>query len=456
MFGLVPGGAPAQAAGSCSSQACVEIDVYDQSGKAGAQSFDFEDLKALKDVEGVAYDKQGPRDSQPSTLSVTGPSLNTLIAHTADPDEAGSMLRPGAVTYAEVLDTSGAAHPLYRTGDLAAPGQTRFEDGLAPAVYYSADGGSFGYIRPLRDSSDVNLGSDPNLNGYIPLSADQGPLVIRVHTTGSWLTPTIHAATTKPELGASVGFGADLQSAPPGVTYRWDFGDGTPPVTGARPTHAWHSKGTFVVSVQASADDGSAGRSEPLTIDVESTPTAAPSSPAGSGQDPDPGAPSTGPTKSNGKHHGGKVSSTPSQGATASPGTTSDTASGTTSATGSSSGGLLAPPSGTTTVPSATATASPTSPAQPTVDGVPVTGILLADADVPAPAAGVSATAPAARAGQTTPARSPFSLPDWVLPTVVCLLAFAAGGLRESRHARAVAGRLARGLHARGPGRMRP
>jgi MYXO-CTERM domain-containing protein len=58
------------------------------------------------------------------------------------------------------------------------------------------------------------------------------------------------------EEGSSLTFRVD--AAPPTLSYSWDFGDGTPPTTGATASHEWEDNGRFTLKVTAS--DGSGTR----------------------------------------------------------------------------------------------------------------------------------------------------------------------------------------------------
>jgi PKD repeat protein len=50
--------------------------------------------------------------------------------------------------------------------------------------------------------------------------------------------------------------------------YEWDFGDGSPPVWGDRPTHTYHRPGTYNVRVRAFDKHGNLGDDQ-LVVDVE-------------------------------------------------------------------------------------------------------------------------------------------------------------------------------------------
>src|SRR5690242_7758187 len=56
----------------------------------------------------------------------------------------------------------------------------------------------------------------------------------------------------EPDEGApplSVRFSSSVDDATPPLTYKWDFGDGTPPSTDASPTHVYEKTGEYTATV---------------------------------------------------------------------------------------------------------------------------------------------------------------------------------------------------------------
>ena len=420
-------GPAASAAGGCgAAPACVVVDVVGTT--TTSQTFTPDDLDRLHDIVNTTYTLQSrPNDPAPQTTNVAeATSLRALVAAIPDPGHPGSTLDPDAVTFTEVDDAQGHSHPLPR-GALGASGATGYQRGLMPVVY-ALDQDTIGFLRPLRDSSDVNVSADVNIGGYF-LSGTDGVLHIVVHTSGQLLAPVIHASATSADVGKGVGFTVTLPRRPAGqLTYAWDFGDGSTS-TVAAPTHAWAHTGTYEVDLTVSSPDGSTGRAESVLVDVAAVPKSGPSTGPGTGKDKDKHAPVTGPTTSKGGHKGGQVSDTPTTGTVVSGGSTAG-AEPTAAATGAASEAGVLPPPAVPSIPVAKPTR--TAPVRAADDGaVEVSGIVLAAAEVAAPpAVDEPATAHAAR---RTASSTPFSLPGWVLPTLAVLLVFGAGVAGELR-----------------------
>ena len=66
----------------------------------------------------------------------------------------------------------------------------------------------------------------------------------------------------------TVKFTSTIEDATPPITYKWDFGDGTPPSTEANPTHVYQKAGEFTATVSAKDSKGISG-SEEVDILVE-------------------------------------------------------------------------------------------------------------------------------------------------------------------------------------------
>jgi hypothetical protein len=79
-------------------------------------------------------------------------------------------------------------------------------------------GGSTRVFRPVRNVRDVNVRDDVDSGGL--------PLLIRVDDATS-LAVQASATPTQVRTGKAVRFTARVLSAPPGLTYHWEFGDGS-------------------------------------------------------------------------------------------------------------------------------------------------------------------------------------------------------------------------------------
>lgn len=106
-------------------------------------------------------------------------------------------------------------------------------------------------------------------------------------------TVTARANGTEVTAGGELTFEAvatDTAGDRPGLAVRWDFGDGTGPVTGATATHRFARAGTFTAKVTVTDDDGARDTAE-ITVTVRAAPPPPPPPPP---PGPGPGAgPST-------------------------------------------------------------------------------------------------------------------------------------------------------------------
>jgi len=69
----------------------------------------------------------------------------------------------------------------------------------------------------------------------------------------------------EPDEGApplSVKFTSSVEDGTPPYTYKWDFGDGTPPSTEANPTHVYQKEGEFTATLYATDSKGVKGSEE--------------------------------------------------------------------------------------------------------------------------------------------------------------------------------------------------
>ena len=83
-------------------------------------------------------------------------------------------------------------------------------------------------------------------------------------------TSTVSGLTAAFDASASVDYNGSLTG------YSWNFGDGTPAETGAKPTHTYAAPGTYTVTLTATDDSG---KTDTSTASVTATDVTAPSAP---------------------------------------------------------------------------------------------------------------------------------------------------------------------------------
>jgi PKD repeat protein len=66
----------------------------------------------------------------------------------------------------------------------------------------------------------------------------------------------------------TVKFTGSVEDASPPLTYKWDFGDGSPPSSEANPTHVYQKEGEFTATVTIKDSKGVSG-SEEVDVAVE-------------------------------------------------------------------------------------------------------------------------------------------------------------------------------------------
>lgn len=127
----------------------------------------------------------------------------------------------------------------------------------------------------------------------ITATDDTGPLQISVN--GGDMSVTASASRNRIEAGESVTFSVRVRFAPPGaqLSYKWDFNDGSAPVSGRSPTHVFKLGGDYQPRVTVSGTSGSTGRCATTCIgtddvgvtvgEPEPQPTAPPGVPGGTG-----------------------------------------------------------------------------------------------------------------------------------------------------------------------------
>ncbi len=105
---------------------------------------------------------------------------------------------------------------------------------------------------------------------------DGGETEVTRSVTVADIAPSINAINVTPaNEGASTGFVASVQQAASDtVTYTWNFGDGSPSVSGidlASPSHSYASQGDFTATLTVVDDDGSSDVSE-VTVSIGNGP----------------------------------------------------------------------------------------------------------------------------------------------------------------------------------------
>lgn len=421
---LAPSAGAAIVPGCVSGQACVHLTFPDS--RHAAVDVAATEIIANEDIVNEDYPYLYASGNG-GTDAITGISLRTLLADIG--------IDPDGVTYTQAVNpNNGYLSPL-GANDLAST--SPFADGLEPAFgVYGTDGtAQLEYIRPQRDSTDVN-GPDRFLAG----SAD--PVIdLQVYRSNARpLHPTVTVGKGPWQVGDRVTFSASFAPDDPphdDVSFAWQFAVGDPSSSGGQSTrHKYLASGTYTVSVAVggTGPDGESydGQSPGVTFRVGTKPTSDPGGKkAGGGGSGAKNHPTTGPDKSKHGHHAG---SAPTGGAAAGP--TSD------APHGSPPSGDVGPSAGTgatdvaPTSPAPTAGAT-TSAAPTTTPGAGVGGAFVQGVLLDRPAAAVSG-APASDATRVAvSARRPARLDPsfdarwlWVLAP---LLLLAAGALGERR-----------------------
>jgi PKD repeat protein len=161
---------------------------------------------------------------------------------------------PDALTFVSIERPNGTLATL-GPGDVSeAP---PFAEG-PPIVWI--DSGGTRYLRPLRGDTDANAADN--------VGVTSGDLAVRVHQ-GPLLSVRADADRRSAPARESVGFGAEVTGAAPGVplTYEWTFGDGASK-QGDAVRHVFQQPGVYEVVVSVSGGDDSGGSSAPLRIRV--------------------------------------------------------------------------------------------------------------------------------------------------------------------------------------------
>jgi hypothetical protein len=405
---------------------CVAVEIVANGSRVGPLHYvAMSDILDNADVINQSYAVKG----SPSISVDRGSSVRRLVAEFVDPAQ---------VTFTEVLDNSnGVNRHSLAEGELGPPGSSGFPGGLAPV--FSADDthnpAQVQYLRPQRNTDDAN--GSPGADLGLFYSENNGSILVRVHTTGHLLQPTVTATATD-ATERTFALGTD----PTGVGFAFDWhlpGGGTS--TEATPTYSFPGDalaGAYPVTVGVeNAQDGSFGYGT-TTLDAGPKPTQSaspsPSTSPGTGGD---GPGSAGPT-----HHPSASSS-----ADPNPEPTGGTGGSTTVPTlptVPTSGPTSGPTTGPTSEP-ATPGPTPTEPTQtpePSGSGDQVTGILLTSADGTTEGGQVVSDAPQPSEAARPLGAPPFGISTTVLLGLGVLLLLLAGAGTEST-------RLRRWLRAR-------
>jgi PKD repeat protein len=142
-------------------------------------------------------------------------------------------------------------------------GKARVTYTAAPPPPSSTGGSGTTVIIVATPSSSVNCGSNHAVGNFDGTSHEQ--VSIRLVPAGVILPPAgspTAAFTMSPDkavMNAPVIFDASTSTPGSGasqITYSWDFGDGTSPISGRSVTHAFTAQGTFVVKLTVTNDRG--------------------------------------------------------------------------------------------------------------------------------------------------------------------------------------------------------
>jgi glucose/arabinose dehydrogenase/chitodextrinase len=127
---------------------------------------------------------------------------------------------------------------------------------------------------------DMRFGPDGSTQALYYTNYVNGGQVRRIEYTGTANRAPTAAISANPTAGAAplaVSFDASASSDPDlgdTLTFRWDFGDGSPTVQTTAPTtsHTYTSTGSFTASVVAIDDHGAASQPATIRIDPGDTP----------------------------------------------------------------------------------------------------------------------------------------------------------------------------------------
>jgi hypothetical protein len=364
------------------------------------------DLDQWQDMTKPPYRTHSPGSTQDEPQPLGATSIPVILGK-LDP-----AVPVGSVTFISARASANDHATRLGPGDLGFPytGHTGFQGNVVPGFWADTDRQLVRFARPMRSDDDLNYQD-------VWTSRTDGEATLVIHTTGHIVHPQIRASTTTTVVGATVGLSATFadDTPPPGPTYLWNFGDGTSS-TSPSPPHTWTRSGTYSVTLETGAADGSEGSASPIQVQVGPKPKPKPP-PKTPGKTPGTGTgathhPVNGPVTGTGTASNG--STFPLSGPFGTGGIT----------TGTSSAGKA---TGTTT---STPSQVQGTGNQSVPMGTPVSGILLvSDATASASTASKAAPVPAASARAVQPLRWDRGL-LWLLlvPTLL-----AVGGLTQTR-----------------------
>lgn len=110
----------------------------------------------------------------------------------------------------------------------------------------------------------------PGEAGGAPPAGEAAPAAPRAAEAPPQSEDCVVVADVNPDFGPpplSVAFTAEAECGP-GATYKWDFGDGTPPSTETNPAHTYTKDGDYTASVTVTGPNGVTAADE-LDIFVE-------------------------------------------------------------------------------------------------------------------------------------------------------------------------------------------
>jgi len=244
-----------------------------------------------KDITGTevaaGYDVANQRttitsaSAPPAIVSETGMSIGQLASLAGvDPADVtqATLLTANAATLGDSPSTAATVYESeVQTGFLGDPNAP----GIPEFALVKWNGEFFTFVRPMRyagdDNGDNQLTSSVSSGSpstYLDVTLDVSSEVL---TVGA-LSPT---PTTTSVGGQVVSFSAPnvtLAGLPEqsGLTYAWDFGDGSPLAAGPTASHSYATAGTWPVSVTVTDAGGHRGVSTPpVSVQVSGPTTAA-------------------------------------------------------------------------------------------------------------------------------------------------------------------------------------
>jgi PKD repeat protein len=141
------------------------------------------------------------------------------------------------------------------------------------AAYFAASSG--GNRSPSYGFLGVRVTADSLQAGFTPVSGSFTDAFTITRGAAPPNTPPT-AAFTSSSSGLTATFDGRGSGDGDGTiaSYSWDFGDGTPPASGAQPEHDYAEAGTYPVTLTVTDDDGAPGSvTQPVTVTEPGTTT---------------------------------------------------------------------------------------------------------------------------------------------------------------------------------------